>query len=358
MTAKLVDSGKLDISVELHQLERLDKSLSPYNLPDLLAHLHSTHSIDYVYRGQIKNWPGPLVPSIYRGRISSKVSEVPFTKRLREEGRVFHKVTTAKPSKSNEKYHRRIRFNQYLGQVFGYPFGSILAQQCGITSEGLDVTHHPDVAAFFAIFDFETKKFINEGEGVIYRFRAPDASPDQMDIRKANFFDCPSVVSAWVIFNQLRSVNSWEESVSSFITYQSKLPFIENGLRPLNLLALPKKELASCRVVQQYASLLLPDMVLPTYYKEGNIKPPIGKAEWDGPLLIEDLSARDGVEEFRFRHSPQDKFYVPIAPRELFPKNDGVTKILKAYFAGGAKMTYMTEKGIVEFPYYDEDLIQ
>ena len=68
------------------------------------------------------------------------------------------------------------------------------------------------------------------------------------------------------------------------------------------------------------------------------------------------MSRRSEVEVFRFRHAPRNQYYVPRSPQVLFPKSDGVTKMLKAYFAVNPEFIFMTEFGVGGRA--DVDLIQ
>lgn len=345
MPAKEIESGALDVQTELPPCGELLGS-GPHDFRDILSYLRSTHRANHVYRGQTKVWPGPLVPSLYRGRVLEQRIDVPKNLRLRELGRVFHSVSADVSVTSDLSFIRRARFNAQLVQVFGYPFGSMLAQQCGVASEGLDVSHDPDVAAFFAVFDFVAGSFTRDGTGAIYRICLPETQAGNKDLCTASFFDCPSVVSAFVVFCQLRRAATWEEALDSFIEYGYKSAMTPGSSHPLQLLALPSEEVLRCRVVQQRAGLLLPDVVLPKEYGQALRKPPPGKSDWDGPLLIEDVSLRDGVEVFRFQHDDRNKYYVPHSPEVLFPATDGVTKLLRSFFVVNPKMRFMTEFGI------------
>jgi len=355
MQAAQVESCAFDVETELPPVAELNGN-GPHKLRDLLAYLRTTHNPDYVYRGQNSIWPGPLVPSLHRGTIAAEPTAVPPALRLREKGTVFHAVNTTMARTDENDLQRRAKFNSQLFQIFGYPFGSILAQQCGVSSEGLDVSHYPDVAALFAIFKFSTHSFMTQGTGVIYRIHVPADEYLNYDIRPANFFSCPTVLSAYVTFHQLKRVASWQDAMAAFHEYGFQMTFNPGPMRPLQLLALPTSEIPTCRVMQQQAALLLPDLVLPQSYNQTEIKPPPGKAEWDGPLLIEDLSKRDGVETFEFAHDVTNQYCVPKSPDVMFAKDDGVTRFLKVYFATNPRTLFFTEFGV--FGEEDLELVQ
>jgi hypothetical protein len=357
MPAGTVEAGHFDVKEEVANADRLTGA-SPYEFEELLGFLQAQHRPGYLYRGQTQRWTGPLVPSLYRGTIDRHpATDVPPHSRLRDLGKVFHAVDPDATRVQDPELIKRAQFNAYLFQTFGYPFGSILAQQCGITSEALDVSHHLHVAAFFAIFDPVAGRFPGEGTGVIYRIPVPDELPGNRDYSTANFFDCVPIISALHIFIQLRRCLDLEQAAQSFSDYFYHMANRDpDAPRPLHLLGLPETGLLTCRVVQQQAALLLPDMVLSQEWKKTAKQPPLGKAERDGPLLVEDIASRDGVECFEFRHAPRDKYLLPRSPQVLFPREDGVTKLLHMFLAANPRGLFMTELGLQGSP--DRNLIE
>jgi hypothetical protein len=357
MPAREVEAGHLDVKVAVPNVDRLSGS-SPYDFEELLGFLQNEHRSGYLYRGQTRQWPGPLLPSLYRGTTDPHPrADVPSHYRLRDLGNVFHAVDPGAVRTQHPDLIKRSQFNAYLFQVFGYPFGSILAQQCGVTSEALDVSHHLHVAAFFAIFDPVAGGFPSDGTGVIFRIANPEELPGNGDYSTANFFDCVAVISALRTFFQLRRCSSWEQAAQSFSDYFYRMGNRDQEApRPLHLLGLPESDLLTCRVVQQQAALLLPDMVLSKEWKLTQKQPPPGKAEWNGPLLVEDMASREGIECFEFRHAPRDKYLLPRSPQVMFPREDGVAKLLRLFLAANPQGVFMTELGIQGAP--DAGLIE
>jgi hypothetical protein len=357
MPARAVEDGDFDVKEAVPNVDRLTGS-PPYDFEELLGFLQAQHRPGYLYRGQTQRWPGPLLPSLYRGATElHPTTDVPPHYRLRDLGNVFYAVDPDAARTQNPDLIKRAQFNTYLFQTFGYPFGSILAQQCGITSEALDVSHHLHVAAFFAIFDPLAGEFPNEGTGVIYRMAVPNELPGNPDYSIANFFDCVPIISALRTFALLRRCSSWEQAAESFSTYFYHMANRDpDGPRPLHLLGLPEDDLLTCRVVQQQAALLLPDMVLSQEWKMTAKQPPLGKAEWGGPLLVEDIASRDGVESFEFCHAPRDKYLLPRSPQVLFPREDGVAKLLRMFLSANPQGLFMTELGMKGTP--DSNLIE
>ena len=99
-------------------------------IEDLLAQLKQEHETKYVYRGQTRIWPGPLIPSAYRGIVSPK----PYlgwnpSMRLRNVGCVFHEEIPM--ATEDSKKAKDLEVLHYLRLVFGYPFAQILGQHYG-----------------------------------------------------------------------------------------------------------------------------------------------------------------------------------------------------------------------------------
>ena len=256
--------------------------------------------------------------------------------------------------KADARSLAQVEFIDYLHHLFGYPFGAILAQQCGLTSEGLDVSHDPEVAAFFSIFDFVSGSFMEGGEGVIYRIAVPEKQQGNGDFRTASFYDCRSVISAAVTFRRLRRCPDWDAALATFLDYERHwMPRTGGNATPypLERLGLPENDLARCRVIQQLAALVLPDIVLSRDYGQLTRQPPFGKAEWDGALMVEDIATRDGVDVFEFRHHPRNKYVVPRSPQILLPHDDAVTRLLEYYLAINPQHFTMTEVGIAGCPH-------
>ncbi|MBU0984253.1 MAG: FRG domain-containing protein [candidate division Zixibacteria bacterium] len=347
--SETVNSGSLDVRTS-YPPGTNRPSDQPCDLCSLLAWLLQHHTDGFVYRGQTRIWPGPLVPSIHRGCVASEptVGFAPHH-RLRSVGCQFHELTPKPPGREQPISAKRMEFMRYLIQLFGYPFGNILSQQCGLTSEGLDVTHDPMVAAFFAIFDFQLNEFVEEGTGVIYRIPIDVDETFQNDISKTSFYNTSSCVSAIASLLRLNRCATWEEAAKSFLDYcvefNASDPSQPARKRPLDKLALPLNELILSRVVQQRAGLHFPDMVLPRFYKALNIPPPDGKADWDGPVLIEDVATRQGVDCFSFEHSPKNRFKVLRSPQVLFPSEDPFKAMLKIFASRLPRFVFATELG-------------
>src|SRR6266404_6390308 len=71
MPASEVLSGRHDIKNPESEVPAASETQLP-TLSDVLAKLKVEHINGYVYRGQPKEWPGPLLSSVYRGMVNSR----------------------------------------------------------------------------------------------------------------------------------------------------------------------------------------------------------------------------------------------------------------------------------------------
>lgn len=133
------------------------------NIFELLSFLENDSPGKYVYRGQTKHY-GILIPSGFREFLIDNNGK---------EGRYY--FDPKKLEQKNERSRRRIKELGRLISYFGKVLGNILAQQYGITSECIDVTESPKIAAFFATRKYPTYDHYpgedNNRLGVIYRFK-------------------------------------------------------------------------------------------------------------------------------------------------------------------------------------------
>lgn len=360
ISAEDVLSGQYDIQ-EPDDTSSQRSQLDIPTLMDVLAMLKSEHNDGYVYRGQTKEWPSPLLPSIYRGMVGDKIYHGwSPNARLREVGNVFHELYETPLTQYNKKKQAQIDTAQYLHQMFGYPLSLLLSQQCGITSEGLDVTADPDIAAFFASFDFTANRFIDSiGTGVIYRFRVELQTQSLEEFKTYDFYNCPLYLSP----NLLKFFNMCltpEESLKNFSEYLRT--YVRKGYgtlapeRPLELLKFPFAALGRSRFVQQRAGLLVPDMILSRFYRHSRKKKPAprGKASKESQNAIEDIATRNGVDKFIFRHSQNSKKYIKEYAQRLFPPNDVFKDMLRAFLVSAiGEIIFITEETIVFNPHTD-----
>jgi len=124
--------------------------MSNATLSKLIVKLKREDNGEYVYRGQNRLWPGPLVPSLYRGILDTeKTIDFQPHHRLRNIGTAFHLQDFSKFRQQIEFKRPLLQMNGLFRDMFGYPVAQLLMQQFGYNSDSLDVTTDPLVAAFF-----------------------------------------------------------------------------------------------------------------------------------------------------------------------------------------------------------------
>jgi len=350
MSAAVVLSGQYDIK-DVASTEGQSSDSELEDLKSLLFRLKEEHADGFVYRGQTREWPGPLLPSIYRGIVKpERYTGWHHDSRLRNVGNVFHELSSTPMIEYSDKKQAQIHTVKYLRQMLGYPMSQLLAQQCGLTSEGLDVTYDPEIAAFFAVYDFSSNNFVDsKGTGVIYRFKIEANSHNITNFKEYDFYTCPSYLSPDVLRlfdlckNPKDSLNSFFDYVKQYMIngYDSMTPE-----RPLELLKMPIHALECSRVVQQCAGLLIPDMILTDFYAKLGKAAPAKKAVKKGENAIEDLAMRNGTDKFVFRHTHDSKRYIKAYSQRVFPKKDVFKDMLMVFLERTVgKIQFITELG-------------
>lgn len=132
------------------------------NASELVEYLESEHRQGDLYRGQIRDYPA-LVPSIYRKLMVDGTQFDAFP--LIREG--------ASIDPTAEHNQPRWQFARHLHKCFGLAIGNILSQQYGLSSETLDVSGDPSIAAYFANRSYPNFQTLTGSSemGVIYRIR-------------------------------------------------------------------------------------------------------------------------------------------------------------------------------------------
>lgn len=347
ISSQMVAEGKYDVKTSFNKNYSVQNEHFS-NLEDLLSFLIDEHKPYYYYRGQNFNWSGPLVPSNYRTFLSREpVKNINYSYRLRSIGRCFYETMFSQ--RKSDILPARVDFQIYLVMLFGYPLGNIFAQQCGLMSEGIDITHDPMIAALFSVFDFSKWSFIEEGTGVIYRFSEKDYEDSEKDITKSSLYNVPTYLSALDILSSMKPCDSWKESFESFYEYGFQLSTLNyEGVierYPLEILAIPKQDFLKCRVIRQRAGLAFPDFILSKDYNLLEKKPKPNKANYEGSSLIEDISKREGVDCFFFPHSTKSKYIVPHSPNSIYPQKDILTELLKSLDSIIPRQLIITEVG-------------
>jgi hypothetical protein len=217
-----------------------------------------------------------------------------------------------------DSYHRRCIRQSFL-RPFGYFLGTTLAQQYGLSSEGLDVTKSLEVAAFFAAFE-SSSDFVSTpkaGTGVIYRF--PYTAPDirYHRINDYDYYSLPSIIDTEdVLYRFERRGLAIGDVLKCFEAYFGAV-FLD-GLQNTDLFFLPEGALANSRVTRQKALIILPD--------ELRRDLPSGTAF----RFVEDLAKRDGVEKYYFHHTGRSPESVKLQRQDLWPRDDPFVQIIVA----------------------------
>ncbi|MFZ4508987.1 MAG: FRG domain-containing protein [Fimbriimonas sp.] len=132
------------------------------DISSLIAHLQSEHQEGDCYRGQTEMYRN-MVPSLYRPFVEDFLSDDGLV--LVDSDRYFRYAT------STRIVAKRKIMNGLINK-FGIALGNLLAQQYGLSSECIDITLDPVVAAFFATRAYPSyQHFTGDKCGVIYRFR-------------------------------------------------------------------------------------------------------------------------------------------------------------------------------------------
>lgn len=130
------------------------------DIHELVNFLEHDEPHKYLFRGQIKDY-GSLIPSTYRDIIIEKGSNG-----INTIDRNKH------PANHLENEKIKIREMRRLIRDFGFGIGNIISQQYGLSSECIDITTNPRIAAFFATKKYPSYKHYNDNKtGIIYRFQ-------------------------------------------------------------------------------------------------------------------------------------------------------------------------------------------
>jgi hypothetical protein len=359
----------------------VDPGTPAESVAEVVRLLEAEHQPHFVYRGQVRAWPGPLFPSAFRryvqhGRTYDARDRLP-RQPLRGAGRMFveveplnyfhefadssgparlswvelqaieHLVDNAELAWSLavdgdaalvdrvpeplrglcaanrlgwqtviDQFHRdRIRQLLCLNG-FGFVLGMALAQHYGFSSEALDVTHDPRVAAFFA--SRNGPRYIEpepSGVGVIYRFRLSNEELTQAGWEDRDFYTAPTYVTlGWIVGTMCVPHLSVAASAASLTGHV--LQALEGGLagRRAHAIKVGTNAFGQTRIVAQQAALLLPDMLF-----EERQHPAMKLRTF---MAVEDLSSRDGFDAFYFRHSTEPALLPNLTRERLWPADD------------------------------------
>ena len=156
-----------------------------YSSKDLIKKLTSENIEGHYYRGQTREFAGPLWPSSYRTMVRSEdCLTIEDDSRLRKSGNQFHFRIDAvdwRLFESEETYKKfvteknfKLFIRSHTRNALGYPLSEAFFQQMGFRSEGLDVTDNVNIAFFFALYEYRPNSYrprqTTEDPCIIYRW--------------------------------------------------------------------------------------------------------------------------------------------------------------------------------------------
>jgi hypothetical protein len=227
----------------------------------------------------------------------------------------------------------RNRIRQFVClNPFGFVLGMAIAQHYGFSSEALDVTHNPIVAAFFATHEYPHYTMTKDaGFGQIIRFRITEKEYAQNGWQSKDFYSIDCFSDMITILSSLG-----DESYTHHDTLANLLDHvvvaIEGGLkgRQKHRIRFGARAISQTRVARQKAALLIPDMLLKETQMAG-----MKIREF---MAVEDLISRPKTETFFFRHLPNTWPFPDITREYLWPAQDVFVEMFKYVLSGSSSI--------------------
>jgi tetratricopeptide (TPR) repeat protein len=152
-----------------------DQAHPAESIHELVSALEREDQGKYLYRGQVRHYES-LLPSVFR-KARSGAMLGPCLHAL--DGERFH-------SGLGSRGRLRFRVLDWLIRTLGRGVGNLVAQQYGLSSEAIDVTAAPRIAAFFATRTYPTYEHVAASPdcplGAMYRFPRHDAVRSLQDL--------------------------------------------------------------------------------------------------------------------------------------------------------------------------------
>jgi hypothetical protein len=397
------------------------------NLDSLLEALDAEHSPGrYVYRGQTREYPGPLLPSMFRPFLSANdliidtshplarysirhcgrtflgdhnfgiskaiplllrrcepedprrcepifrqalngqdVARLQVNKRLggdllswwdalgmvlsADDDSVFRKYRE-EWQPVIDRYHRRAIRMFFFYLLFGYTFGSLLAQQYGLNSACLDATTSLDVAAFFASHTHQNDYAapLASGVGIVYRFPHDQAHSDQINLAHGNYYVLPPTIDVLSLVKRQVGPGNAEEVMGRF-EHHAHAVYSESEEVAADW-TFPEAALEKTRFWRQAAALVIPDELRKDL--------PGKKAGVAGITIpafqyVEDLTTRPGVEKLYFLHTGALPSRRGLTREYVWPRDDPYVPMI----AAGMTASYPVERFLPHPIPYRLDLI-
>jgi len=215
-------------------------------------------------------------------------------------------------------------------QFFGFRVGQTLAQHYIESSEFLDATRSPTIAAFFA--NYAAPEVVRQQHGlhhdasteigIIYRFFAPAANdtPLQFDYYSAPGYIDAVAVAETLVTSRPDSQTTWSPDDFIFLYKMT------GGHRDWKLLALPSGSIPDTRIGRQEAAFLVPDEV------HDESRDPHTGHQHVRYQAIEDLSARDGVNLFYFLRRRTGLGDARVSESYLWPSDEQPEQMFTGLF--------------------------
>ncbi|HSE20763.1 MAG TPA: hypothetical protein VLB68_03870 [Pyrinomonadaceae bacterium] len=327
-----------------------------YNSKDLIKKLTSEHTEGHYYRGQTREFAGPLWPSSYRAMVRSEdCLTIEDDSRLRKSGNQFHFRMDAldwRLFESEEEYKKfvteenfKLFIRSHTRNALGYPLSEAFFQQMGFRSEGLDVTDNVNIAFFFALYEYRQNSYqprqTTEEPCIIYRWYFEPAEWTFDTVNQYDFNTCPPLIPVsklMGLFDLCDTVEEYEESIDGYRkainwnTFYFDLDEIR-GKRPFHLINFPRSLVPNSRVIRQHAALLNPDGVRSEeFLRRHSVKSPQVLQELQMGMFVEDLAKHPTCERFYFNaEDAGEEKVTDLAPDEVFPKDDLLPQLLRGW---------------------------
>jgi len=349
-----------------------------------------SNSSSVVFRGQPREYPSPLLPSVYRSCLYfDDIIHYDGPLRLRQIGTTFRVQSmnfsakyfgrSGNPEKALNEYKALLYVKAHVRNALGYPLAEALFQQAGVTSEGLDVTTSPQIALFFACFDWGGNGYVKKHSkepSVIYKWDLSESKVRTIDdLHSMDFYSTPQLIPTISLLKSIVPCETVEECFHSVDSYAEAInwgPYfdlsdVRKG-RPLHLLRLPKAALQTSRVTKQHALLMFPDMILTkAWLDEYKLREATAPIASNSPLpLIEDMAENPKCTKYCFTPDYdilEAKFgLTEESGKEIFPEHDVVQfliggwirRFLRNFFAGTIPLEMNTPFGLQIMDIWDE----
>lgn len=326
-----------------------------YTASDLHEKLLEEKRPGQLFRGQPREYPGPLWPSAYRKFLwADDCLTFQDDSRIRQTGSRFYFRTVVcdpRPFKTETSYKEWFAREQIwlfvirtMRNALGYPLGEAFFQQSGMRSEGLDVTEDPRIAFFFALHDWNEGEYQPKGDdapSVIYRWYFEPRAWNLDSLNDYDFYSTPPVVPVKQLLLQFEECESISECLESLRKYQAAIKWSMHefdlneirGRRPYGLIRFPKDSIATCRIARQDAALLLPDCVLAEEFLKRQPVAAWLRERMKGGSYVEDLAQNPTCEQFSFvkRKTERLDWLEELNQEAIFPAPDIVHTVLRGW---------------------------